>query len=243
MTKSIMKKMSVVYLAAVTVLCFFFFSCSPRLLITVEDQNSGSLVFNTETGTAVESLIRSVSGAANQTPLFEREKISRSLAEAGLTVTDISFPDNTGIAISAQVPDFTKKNPSMPNAFSISSQSGITTMTVTVSEQILKTAAALMPPETVAYLDLLMAPVFSGEQLSRSEYIDLFAMVYGDTVASEMKKAHMYITLKSPHPIKTATVSDSAAAQVSFTGNEATFAIPLDLILTKSDTTIFTVSW
>ncbi len=52
-----------------------------------------------------------------------------------------------------------------------------------------------MPGMMKSYIDMFMAPAFSGEEMPDEEYIDLVASVYGEVVAEEIKNSKINLTL------------------------------------------------
>ena len=54
------------------------------------------------------------------------------------------------------------------------------------SSQNLQALYGLLPFELASYIDMLMAPAFTGEEMTDGEYIDLVATVYGKNVADEL---------------------------------------------------------
>ncbi|GAB1482553.1 hypothetical protein MASR2M78_13690 [Treponema sp.] len=57
---------------------------------------------------------------------------------------------------------------------------------------------SLLAPEIVDYLHALMAPLATGEKLSRSEYLELVTAVYGKGISEEIKKANIHLTVDLP---------------------------------------------
>jgi hypothetical protein len=100
-----------------------------------------------------------------------------------------------------------------------------------------------MPADTAEYLELLMAPVFTGETMSSAEYIELLSSIYGKNIGTEMKNANLFLSLTAPSKITSAQVSDKTAADVSFSQNTARFVIPMQNLLTLSKDTVFSISW
>jgi hypothetical protein len=76
-------------------------------------------------------------------------------------------------------------------------------LTLTLSPQVLQTAAALLPEKEHSYIDLLMAPVFTGETMTEQEYIDTVSSVYGQQIADELKTSTLTIHI---------TAADSSGA-------------------------------
>jgi hypothetical protein len=100
---------------------------------------------------------------------------------------------------------------------------------------------ALLPPETKDYLDILMAPVFTGEILTPGEYKEVIGAAYGKTLASELDAAALSITLHTPGPAK--TVRAPSPIQSSLKTGAATIVIPLTTILVLEQDISITVTW
>jgi hypothetical protein len=75
-------------------------------------------------------------------------------------------------------------------------------------------------PDMVDYLSALMAPLATGEALSKTEYLTLVASVYGRGIADEISKAFFRAEIDFPGPVQSVTGG-------TFSGRKAEFAIPL----------------
>lgn len=53
----------------------------------------------------------------------------------------------------------------------------------------------LLPFELKSYIDMLMAPSFTGEEISDGEYLDLVGTVYGEKTADELKDGSVRFTV------------------------------------------------
>ena len=79
------------------------------------------------------------------------------------------------------------------------------------------------------YIDLLMAPAITGENLSAAEYEDLIKQGYGEKLAKELKKSKFNISLTCPRKINSITIKPFGS--VSKNGNKGTVDIPLSELL------------
>jgi len=95
---------------------------------------------------------------------------------------------------------------------------------------------ALISPEISDYLSALMAPLATGDALTKAEYLALVGSVYGRGIAGEISKAVIRASLEFPGPVQSAqggTVS----------GRRADFAIPLLDILVLETPLSYEVVW
>ena len=95
---------------------------------------------------------------------------------------------------------------------------------------------AFISPEIVDYLTMLMAPVATGESLSKTEYLALVGSVYGKAIADEIAKSIIAASLTFPGQVQ--SVSGG-----TFSGTKAEFAIPLLDVLVLENPLYFEVTW
>lgn len=53
----------------------------------------------------------------------------------------------------------------------------------------------LLPFELQSYIDLIVAPAFTGEKMSSDEYLDLISSIYGNETADELKNGDVIIKM------------------------------------------------
>jgi hypothetical protein len=86
------------------------------------------------------------------------------------------------------------------------------------------------------YLSALMAPVATGEALSRQEYLDLVQSVYGKAIAEEISASRIQLNIDFPGSIS--TIRGGRAAE-----NRAEFTIPLSELLVLERPLLYEVFW
>lgn len=85
-----------------------------------------------------------------------------------------------------------------------------------------------LSPDIVDYLTALMAPLASGEEMDKSEYLDSVEALYGPGVAQEIREGRMILTLAVPGKI-------SKASKGSYSGNKLIWELPLlDILVLES---------
>ncbi|QQO11020.1 hypothetical protein [Breznakiella homolactica] len=94
----------------------------------------------------------------------------------------------------------------------------------------------LLSEDVADYLSALMAPAATGEILTREEYLDLVASVYGDGVAAEISGARIALTLDVPGPIRRITGG-------TYSGRRARFDIPLIEALVLDVPLVYEIEW
>jgi hypothetical protein len=94
----------------------------------------------------------------------------------------------------------------------------------------------LLSPEITEYLSALMAPLATGEKLTKPEYLDLVGSVYGKGIADEISKASIRASIDFPGQVQSAQGG-------TFSGRKAEFNIPLPDILVLETPLSYEVVW
>ncbi|MDR0494837.1 MAG: hypothetical protein LBG95_04335 [Treponema sp.] len=95
---------------------------------------------------------------------------------------------------------------------------------------------AFISPDVVAYLSALMAPLATGEAMSKQEYLELTGSIYGKGIADEIEGARLHINIDFPGPVQSVKGG-------TFSGSRAEFAIPLADILVLEKPLSYEVVW
>jgi hypothetical protein len=95
---------------------------------------------------------------------------------------------------------------------------------------------ALISADVADYLSSLMAPVATGEQLTRAEYLDLVTSVYRKEVAAEIAAARIKARIDFPGTV-------TSVRGGTFSGRRAEFDIPLIDLLVLEQRQSYEVVW
>ena len=196
-------------------------------LVQVKAEKSGMQTFSAEIdlGEVISNAIKEASNGLSEINstggfdsnselvIFDTNKIKSTLENSEFKNTKISSPE------------FSKLNISGTGNFSSFASQNEKSLKIKFSPENIKKLAASLPAETQSFFDLLMAPVFTGEEMTASEYADLVAVVYGEPLAQELKKSAVELSLVSP------------------TGKTKQFSIPLTDFLTLSEEKVFSIDF
>ena len=239
----------------------FLTACSPVLKVAVAD--SGSIVYSVESSVSplIEETVRSFTGAHQSLPLFNEEQILQALRSAGLSSVGVDTPDNSSLIVSARIESaVTDKVGTIPSlgagsvcqdmvpqvagaiGYCHSSQVGQRKLVLTISPDVLRQVMGIVPAETAEYMDLLSAPILTGEAMTAVEYADLIGVIYGDSVAKELRQATVRILVTAPAEVQSATVS-VPAGRVRTQGRYVEFSLPLPELLSYLGKIEFTVQY
>ena len=109
--------------------------------------------------------------------------------------------------------------------------SGKKCFSLTVTTELMQALLAQLPEETAGWSEMLMAPLFTGEEMTEAEYADLLGAVYGNKIVEEAVNAAVTLYITAPTAILETKIPEYA--EVSVSKNTAKVSIPLLSFLTE----------
>ncbi|MDR3336616.1 MAG: hypothetical protein LBT16_05365 [Treponema sp.] len=229
----------------------FFSGCAARVEGALHRDGSADLALEASLQPRMEALVRGLSALigdpqarqADQ-PLLDAAEITKSLSSApGISSV---YLQNLGLASIAGTIQISRVDQFLllPNT-----QTGVRFITYTPAQgsvegrltiELNRTTGpqvlALFSENVRAYLSALMAPVATGENLNKSQYLDNVTSIYTKPVADEIAAARINMVLTFPGAI-------TAVRGGTFSGNQAQFEIPLTDFLVLNPPLRYEVSW
>lgn len=229
-----MKQTKYTIFAISVILCISIFSsCSTKASIQITDNTEKSISCQIQPGLTLEAVLRSFTGAERGTNLYNSTVLQNSLEQYGFTVQNMTFPEGSGLNISLNA----KKIDIPGTTFEDSS------LTLVLNQQTMQQIIALMPEENIAYTELLMAPLITGENLTTEEYENLISSMYGKTLAAEMSKSIITVSFTAPKNILSATLNPQNSGTVKTKNKTTEFSIPLAKFLSLFSGVEFCIHW
>jgi hypothetical protein len=93
-----------------------------------------------------------------------------------------------------------------------------------------------LSPEIAEYLNALMAPVVTAEELTRDEYLSLVTAFYNRGISDEIAASRVRASIDFPAPITSVTGG-------TYSGRRAEFDIPLVDLMVLETPLVFEVQW
>ena len=174
-----------------SVLC----SCSSSLLIKFGEEGLIGFEYSALCGKELTATISSISGGGEGQPVFETERIKEALEKAKFSKIKVTSPEKNTLNLSAEVSKNAENSILKSQIFEKTSTDK--DITLTFSTKSLQSLYSVLPDDFQSYIDLFMAPSFTGEVMSDSEYLDLVATVYGKPLAAELENAVLTVTLQN----------------------------------------------
>jgi hypothetical protein len=220
-------------------------SCSSKVSIPAKTDGGADVEFSTSFGKVLSDTIKSVSssmGKSKSTNFFSADVMRESMKDSDFSNVKVSTPNENSLDMSGTLPAANKQTHATGTLRAADFVScGSNVLALKISPKNLKTFAGGLPQSTKNYLDLFMAPVFTGETMSKDDYKMLIASIYGENIAKELDQSAINVTLAPPKgkSIKNAAVPKNGSAD----SNKATFSIPLLEFLTLTTEKTYSIQW
>jgi hypothetical protein len=230
----------------------FFSSCASRINGSLQGDGQADLYIYAALEPRMAALIGAFAAASGTAqpgaPILNGAAMAASMSAAP-GVASVSFKNTSPSAIEgpvkiARIGDFLspgmttdgKQSGQKRGFIDFEQNSSGGRCTVTLSIDTGPEILSLISADMSNYLSALMAPLATGEVLTKTEYLFLVGSVYGRGVADEISKAAVNASLEFPGPVQSVTGG-------TFSGRRAEFAIPLLDILVLETPLRYEITW
>jgi hypothetical protein len=218
-----------------------FFACFARIDGAVKDGGAADLKLKISLGPSTTALIRSLRlfmGGNADAQILDGQAIGRSLAQ-NPGVESALFRNTAPQALDGTL-SLSKMGDFMASTkgrfITFNEGNGSSSIIVILDRDSAPELISRLSPEAGEYLHTLMAPAVTGEIMTKREYLDLVASIYGRPLSEEISAARIQGTIEFPRPIK-------AVQGGSFSGKQLEFDILLLDILVLESPLRYEVSW
>jgi len=193
-------------------------------------------------------MIRSFSEAAGQAGHgLDGQAIARSMSNApgvsSVRLTNTSSSALTGQIKISQIREFLSvtqlaaKLPAQGSGFIVFEQTGAGgRCVINIDRSNGQVILSLLSPQVIDYLNAVMAPVVTGEELTKSEYLEQVSIFYSRAISNEISMSRIQASIEFPGRITKANGG-------TFSGRKANFDIPLLDLFVLENPLIYEVTW
>jgi len=220
---------------------FTLFSCSMRIDGSLAANGSANFNVRMSLEPGITTLLQRLFAAGGQsgTPILDGPSISRSMANAP-GVASVSFRNTSGSAIEGQI-RVTRINDFLAATdgsrfITIEQRGAGSRLTINIDRAKSPLILAMLSEEIVDYLNALMAPIATGEELEKNEYLDLVASFYNRNISNEIASSRIRASIEFPGAI-------TSVRGGTFSGRSASFDIPLLDLLVLETPLVYEVNW
>jgi hypothetical protein len=225
---------------------FTLFSCTARIDGNITANGSAVMTVSMSLGQRMTALIRSIAVAggqpsAEQEPvqILDSQSIVRSMVHAP-GIDSVTLTNTSPSAIEGQM------RISQINIFLTSADGkGFITFEqarsggkceVSINHENSPAILGHLSKDICDYLNALMAPIATGEKMSKDEYLELVGSFYNKPLSDEIASSRIRVSVEFPGAV-------TSAKGGTFSGRRANFDIPLlDLLVLETPVT-FEVNW
>lgn len=162
----------------------FLTSCKSQIKITFS-KNACTVRYSTKLGKALFDTFYAFAGETESEKIFDTEQFKQIFSEGGLK--NVSAESKVIDEISIQGDIDGNNGDFISGASIIKSSNNGKNVEIEFSRNNLLKMYDNMPSIMRSYIDLFMAPVFTEEEMSNEEYLELISSVYGQILADEIK--------------------------------------------------------
>ena len=210
------------------------FSCAARINGSIAADGSGLFSVNMQMEPQITALFGRLSAAmgASETGglILDGSAIAESMSNAP-GISHVSFKNTAPAAIEGQVRisnigEFLAAGGRGFISFRQAPNGG--SFALNINRQNGPQVLELLSPEISGFLEMFMAPLVTGENLTRAEYLEEIAAFYSKPISNEIAASRIRVTIDFPGQI-------AAVKGGTFSGKRADFNIPLlDLLVLET---------
>jgi hypothetical protein len=223
-----------------------FSACTARIAGNLEAGGAGEFEVSAVLMPRISFLIRSLSAALGDGTasgyIVDGEAIAQSMTGAP-GIRSVSFRNTGPAAIEGPVhisrlEDFlagaNKSFIALEQA--PAGGTGSSRCTITIDRESGPEILSLISADVSGYLSALMAPIATGEQLSKQEYLELVTSIYGQPVTDEIAQSVIRASIDFPGPV-------SAVRGGTWSGRRVELTVPLVDLLVLESPLVYEVWW
>ncbi|UTC51922.1 hypothetical protein E4N65_04105 [Treponema sp. OMZ 855] len=163
--------------------------------------------------------------------VFNTQELKEALTKSGIAVKEVTARGVMGLRLVCMVP---RNHDLLKDVINYNMKER--KVAVTLSPKNIALFLEMLPQESRDFIDMLMAPLFTGDAIPPAEYEELIGAAYGKKIAAELRNAEFVLTVDVPYKVQTAHITPVGTVTVqTMTGNtsRASIRIPLpDLLCT-----------
>jgi len=222
-----------------------FISCASVINGSLKTDGQADLDIRARLQPMISIVIRNLAAAsgnaARDAPVLNGPEIARSMSSVP-GIASVTFKNESPTAIEgplkiSRISDFLSNgNAGDFISFEQKNAAGEGYCAVNLSLDSGPRILGLLSPEISGYLELLMAPIKTGDKMTKKEYLDLISTFYGRAIADEISNSSIRAAVNFPGAIRSVKGG-------TFSGTRADFEIPLLDVLVLETPLNYEVVW
>jgi hypothetical protein len=217
-------------------------SCSARIDGSLAADGSASLSVNMALEPRITALIRSLAAAGGQSnaQILDGPSIARSMSASPFGNVTASFKNTSPSAIegNVKISDINRFLAAGDTGGFVEFEQGKNggKCKIYIDLDNGPVILNLLSVEIAAYLNVLMAPLATGEEMTKTEYLALVSSIFSRSISDEIASSRIRASIGFPGQV-------ASAKGGTFSGRKAEFDIPLLDILVLETPVTYEVNW
>lgn len=185
---------------------FITVSCSSSAHIVIRDNADYGLTAEFIPSSLLEKNITRLLKQKAEQPdgqsVFNVQELKEAFIKEGINVQDIALQGALGLRISCTVP---QTHVLLKDVIGYDKKERKAVLHI--SPENISSFLEILPQESRDFIDMLMAPLFTGDAIPPAEYEELIGAAYGKKIAAELRNAEFALTVDVPYKLQTARIS------------------------------------
>ena len=188
-------------------------ACSSTAHIVIRDNADYSLTAEFIPSRLLEKnithLLKQKGEQADGQSVFNVQELKEAFTKEGISVQDITLKGVLGLRLVCAVP----YNHGLLKDI-IGYDKKERKAVLRISPENIVSFLEILPQESRDFIDMLMAPLFTGDAIPPAEYEELIGAAYGKKIAAELRNAEFTLTVDVPYKVQTARISPAGTVTV-----------------------------
>lgn len=181
-------------------------ACSSTAHIVIRDNTDYDLTAEFVPGSFLEKnithLLKQKNEQVDGQSIFNTQELKEAFIKEGISVQNITLQGALGLRLVCTVPH----NHELLKDVIAYDKKGRKAV-LRISPENIASFLEMLPQESRDFIDMLMAPLFTGDNIPPAEYEELIGAAYGKKIATELRSAEFVLTVDVPYKIQTARIS------------------------------------
>lgn len=181
-------------------------SCSSSAHIVIRDNADYNLTAEFIPSSLLEKnithLLKQKGEQADGQSVFNVQELKQAFSKEGISVQDIALKGALGLRLVCTVPH---NHELLKGVIDYDTKGRKTALRI--SPENIASFLEMLPQESRDFIDMLMAPLFTGDAIPPAEYEELIGAAYGKKIATELRSSEFVLSVDVPYKIQAAHIS------------------------------------
>ena len=214
-------------------------ACSSSAHIVIRDNADYSLTAEFIPSSLLEKnithLLKQKGEQTDGQSVFNVQELKQAFSKEGISVQDIALKGALGLRLVCTMPH---NHELLKGVIDYDTKGRKTALRI--SPENIASFLEMLPQESRDFIDMLMAPLFTGDAIPPAEYEELIGAAYGKKIAAELRSSEFVLSVDVPYKIQAAHISPVGAVAVQ-SKTEKTSRVSIHIPLLELLCTIGTI--